>query len=333
MKWEFLQPKRGDIVRVSFGNFYHYGIYVDDTEVIQFGLSPSLNVGLKEADIKVLSSDVETFLNGGFLEVGVLDKKEQKSRLSVEETVTRARARIGEGGYHLLYNNCEHFVNSCVFNKASCSATDDVRKKILAIPVLSVYTACIPTDAKLGNLFPKERDLEVRSCANEEVRKEKYYVWKLLEHALYHTFGKKMEKLVFSKTSNGKWGCDGFEFSLSHSNGAVAVAVSRREVGVDIERKREIMNGISSKMLSKREMEEYNRVLDNEKNDWLLQKWTQKESVFKRTAVKGLAIKDLEIKDVRTLDVKVGGGEYYLSVCSVWCDKIRLFENVDLTKI
>jgi len=66
MKWDFIQPESGDILRVSFGNFYHYGIYVSDEEVIQFGLSPALNVGLKEADIKVLSSDIDTFLKDGF---------------------------------------------------------------------------------------------------------------------------------------------------------------------------------------------------------------------------------------------------------------------------
>ena len=117
MKWDFIQPNLGDMIRVSFGSFHHYGIYVSDDEVIQFGLSPVLNVGLKEEDIKVLSSNIDTFLNGGFLQVAVLDKKEEKSRLKAEETVKRARARMGEGGYHILYNNCEHFANWCACGK------------------------------------------------------------------------------------------------------------------------------------------------------------------------------------------------------------------------
>ncbi len=333
MKWDFIQPKSGDILRVSFGNFYHYGIYVSDEEVIQFGLSPALNVGLKEADIKVLSSDIDTFLNGGFLEVAVLDKKEEKSRLSVEETVRRARARKGEGGYHLLYNNCEHFVNSCVFNKASCSATDDVRNKILSIPVLVIYTAQIPTNTKMGELVPKERNEEVKSCKNEEVKREKYYVWKLLEYALERTFGKKLKKLDIYKSNSGKWECDGYEFSLSHSHGVVAVAVSRRKVGVDIELKKELRVNIADKILSDKEAEEFNGVAQNERNDWLIKKWTQKESAFKLNGKAVSSIKDIPTDSVKTFEVSVGGNNYYLSVCSEWADNAKIIENVDLTLV
>ena len=330
MKWDFIQPNLGDMIRVSFGNFHHYGIYVSDDEVIQFGLSPALNVGLKEEDIKVLSSNIDTFLNGGFLQVAVLDKKEEKSRLKAEETVKRARARMGEGGYHILYNNCEHFASSCVFNKASCSETDDVRSKILAIPVLSVFTASIPNDGKMDDLIPKERNEEIRSCTNETVKKEKYYVWKLLEYALERTFGKKMKKLVFNKTYCGKWECEGYEFSLSHSSGAVAVAVSRRKVGVDIELKKPLKFNLADKILSSSEYAEFNAVEEQERNDWLLKKWTQKESAFKRFGLPVRSIKDVETKDVKTMEIRVGDSEYYLSVCSEWVDKVRLIENVEL---
>ncbi len=330
MKWDFIQPKRGDILRVSFGNFYHYGIYVSDEEIIQFGLSPALNVGLKESDIKVLSSNIDTFLNGGFLEVAVLDKKEEKSRLSLEETINKARSRLGEGGYHLLYNNCEHFVSSCVFNKASCSTTDDVRNKILSIPILNVYTSQIPLNSKMGDLIPKERNEEVKNCKNEEVKREKYYVWKLLEYALDRTFGKKIKKLDIYKTSSGKWECKGYEFSLSHSHGAVAVAVSRRKVGVDIELKKELKINIAQKILSNLEAEEFESVPQHEKNDWLIKKWTQKESAFK-SGKAICSIKDIRTDGIKTMEVVVGDKGYYLSVCSECVESMRLFENIDLT--
>jgi phosphopantetheine--protein transferase-like protein len=333
MKWELIQPKKGDIIRVSFGNFYHYGIYVTDDEVIQFGLSPTLNVGLKEQDVKVLSSDIDVFLNGGFLEVAVLDKKEEKTRASVDDTVKKARSRIGETGYHLLYNNCEHFVNSCVFNNAFCSATDNARSKILSIPVLNVYVAQIPKNGNLSSLIPKERNDEVISCKNDEVKREKYYVWKLLEYALERTFGKKMKKLTFAKTDYGKWTCDNYEFSLSHSCGTVAVAVSRKNVGVDIEEIKELKIDISEKILSQTEMVEYGTIDQSEKNDWLLKKWTQKESVFKTLSTSAYSIKDINTDRVKTMRLKVGEKEYFLSVCSKCIDSIKLFSDVDLTKM
>ena len=34
MNWWQSECKRGDMIRVSFGNFYHYGIFVSDDEII-----------------------------------------------------------------------------------------------------------------------------------------------------------------------------------------------------------------------------------------------------------------------------------------------------------
>lgn len=333
MKWSVAQAKAGDIIRVKSGNFYHYGIYVSDDEVIQFGLRPDCNVGLKESEIKVLSSTVQVFLNGGVLEVAQLNKAEENSRLSALATIRKARSRVGEGGYHLLYNNCEHFVNSCVFGKAFCSISDDARNKILSIPVLNVYTASLPSENNFSEIAPKERNDEIISCKNAQVKREKYYVWKLLQYALERTFGKKIEKLNFTKTSYGKWKCDGCEFSLSHSSGALAVAVSRKNVGVDIERVRDVRVSISDFILSKSETAEFDRVALEDKNDWLVKKWTQKESVFKTLELKAYSIKDISTKNTKTIKVCVSNTDYYLSVCSDCLDNLKLIENVDLTTV
>lgn len=327
MKWELILPQKGDIIRVCVADFHHYGIYVSDDEIIQFGLSPVRNVGLKECDIRVLSSDIETFLNGGFLEVAVLDWVEKKSRLSVDETVRRAREKLGEGGYSLLHNNCEHFVNYCVFDKGSSVDADRVKGKP---NVLNVYTASVVNNGKIKAVVPKERETEIRNCTNKDVKREKYYVWKLLEYAFMHTFNKKLKKLGLRKTYCGKWVCDGYEFSLSHSSGAVAVAVSDVSVGVDIERKRQIREGLADKILTNSEKEEYGVVSEEQRNEWLMRKWTQKESVFKTLNLKACPISAINTDGVKTLEVKVGDADYYLSVCSESIDKMCLFENINL---
>lgn len=75
MRWTFNEPKAGDMIRVCLGEFYHYGIYVNDDEII-----------------------------------------------------LAAKSRIGERGYNILYNNCEHFVYECVFGIKYCSQTEKMRK-------------------------------------------------------------------------------------------------------------------------------------------------------------------------------------------------------------
>lgn len=127
MKWILGEPHIGDMIRVRSGSIYHYGVYVSDSEVIQFGLAPAARPTLRDTDIEVLSTDIDTFLSGQFLEVAEFDRKEKKANKTPEEAVSIARARMGERGYHILYNNCEHFAYECVTGKKYSEQVDSVR--------------------------------------------------------------------------------------------------------------------------------------------------------------------------------------------------------------
>jgi len=74
-KWEMIAPYPGAHIRVQIQSIYHHGIYVGEDEVIQFGL-PFDMLRPKE-EVKVLKSNMEQFLQGGFLEVRVFDRKEK----------------------------------------------------------------------------------------------------------------------------------------------------------------------------------------------------------------------------------------------------------------
>ena len=111
MIWKTVMPSCGDIIRVKVSFYYHYGIYVDDDTVIQFGYPD--NTGVKNEDI----TDIFTFSNGNICETGVCERQEKKKRFSPEKTVSRAKSRLGETGYNILENNCEHFVYDCAFGK------------------------------------------------------------------------------------------------------------------------------------------------------------------------------------------------------------------------
>jgi len=129
MKWWPGECTSGDAIRIRIGSIYHYGIFVSEEEVIQFGLPPVDLASRKDEDIRVLSTDIEAFALGNIVEVAKLSRLENRRRFSPEQTVERARARIGEGGYSLIHNNCEHFINECLFGQKSSQQIDEIRRK------------------------------------------------------------------------------------------------------------------------------------------------------------------------------------------------------------
>ncbi len=123
VKWSLRDPKEGDIIRISIGrNMHHYGIFVSDSEVIQYGRSSDIFKNKEE--VKVLSTSINEFLNGKFLEVREYSLKEKLSKNNKDKIIKLARSRIGEAKYDILNNNCEHFVNECVFNKHESSEAE-----------------------------------------------------------------------------------------------------------------------------------------------------------------------------------------------------------------
>lgn len=128
MNWINTTPKPSQIIRTKVKFYYHYGIFISEEEVVQFGLPD--DPGKPADQIKVISTDVYTFLSGGEIEVALPDNSERKKMRLPKEIIKTARQRIGEGGYDILHNNCEHFVNSCVFGESTSAFVDLVREKI-----------------------------------------------------------------------------------------------------------------------------------------------------------------------------------------------------------
>ncbi len=128
MEWTVNTPEPAQIIRTKVSFYYHYGIFISEDEVIQFGLPD--DPGKPAEQIKVLSTDIYTFLGGGELETAAPSSSERKRMRSPEDIIKIARSRIGEGGYDILHNNCEHFVNECVFGESSSSFLNSVRDKI-----------------------------------------------------------------------------------------------------------------------------------------------------------------------------------------------------------
>ena len=129
MKWWPRECVPGDMVRVRIGSVYHYGVFVSEDEVIQFGLPPvDLQEHLKRENL-VVATDIETFSCGNIVEAAEPDRKEAKTRVPAEQAIAAARARLGEGGYDLIRNNCEHFVSECCYGTHFSEQSDGFRQK------------------------------------------------------------------------------------------------------------------------------------------------------------------------------------------------------------
>ena len=300
MIWWQSECKYGDMIRVSFGSFYHYGIFVSEDEVIQFGLPPTGGLLNRSFDqILVCVTDIDTFAGGKTVEVASMSRGEKPKRLSPAKTVSRARSRIGEGGYDILHNNCEHFARYCYLGEKRCEVTENVLETWKKKSKCDIYFSKIPADLSVTEVIPPERNAEIAQVGNEALKARKYWSWKTLEYAVYRSFGLKMADLTFSKSKNGKWTCDKCFFSISHAGEYVAVALSNAEIGIDIEHiapfiekcnDRAFLDGMQKQTVGKRDAVPQSPIE-------LLALWTKKESHYKRNSKKGFAPKKVQITD------------------------------------
>lgn len=281
MIWKNEAPRPGDMIRVGLGALSHFGIFVSSDEVIQFGLPPTLRREAKNGEIRVLASDLETFLAGGTLEVARADGKEDFR--SPAEVISEARRRLGEGGYHILYNNCEHFASECLTGKRTCRQAEDVRAHFRALPVQDVYLCPLPPEEAPLPPLPPLRAAEVEAVSHPRAKREKAFAWRLLEYAVERSFGRKLEKLSPRKLPSGKWVAEEIWFSLSHTEGALAVAVSRLPIGIDVERPRDSYpDALLRRALSEEEYAKVTSLPEGKRARRFAEVWTVKEAVFKR---------------------------------------------------
>ena len=148
--------------------------------------------------------------------------------------------------------------------------------------IIHVYLAGIPENGLIEEVFPPARTEEISLAVNERVKREKYYVWKLLEYAFNDALGIDIQDMAIKKEDSGKWSSDRCHFSLSHCDGVVAVAVSDEPVGIDVELSSyTVRPALAEKILSENEKAGYLSLTDDGRGDFLLRCWTAKESIFK----------------------------------------------------
>lgn len=157
-----------------------------------------------------------------------------------------------------------------------------------------------------GEIYPPLRREIIDGTENEKLKKQRTQVWALLKTAVENSLGLEFETIEFSLAENGKWSADKFFFSLSHTEGLVAVAVSSAPTGIDVEDKLRFSGEGKEKLLKR-------IAADGEEDKDVCALWTQKESIFKcgRDGI----FKPKEIKAENYPVTTFTAGRYMLSVC------------------
>jgi hypothetical protein len=115
---------RGDHVYVRRRRHYtHHGIDCGDGTVIHYA-------GDRGTLRRVERTPWESFADGSKVHV-----RRHRQRLPVEVIVRNAESRLGDGGYHLVTNNCEHFA---VWSATGSAASSQVRRWAMAAPGAAV---------------------------------------------------------------------------------------------------------------------------------------------------------------------------------------------------
>ena len=181
-----------------------------------------------------------------------------------------------------------------------------------------VYLALLPCGECDEPLYPEERDTLVKNTANPTVRRERYFVWRLLEVAIRHSLGLELSEIGLRREGE-RWTSELADISLSHG-GALAVAVSGAPVGVDIES----LSGdsdtarLAERFFSDAERAEYCAAPEEERRAAFLRIWTAKEAIFKsqRSAAFAPSEVDFGASRVHSRTVRLGEEDFILSVAT-----------------
>lgn len=197
--------------------------------------------------------------------------------------------------------------------------------------LVDLYTAPIP-ERDVGSVFSPLRQAQIESTVNLGQKRQRYFVWKLLEYAIAHSFHFSACDIDFYRNENGKWQCNDCFFSLSHTKEAVAVAVSAIPVGIDLEStERRISPQISEKILTATEKQAFSCLSAEKQSDFLLAKWCSKESLFKAGNETVFLPDRLETDtDIMVQTLTIGEKDYCCAVAAKILSQLRIFSDIRL---
>lgn len=122
--WVKENPTYGSQIRVNRGIYYHHGIYVSDDCVIQFAAKSGSEISAMNAIVH--QTTLLDFAKGMDVEVRKYTSEEEYKLRSPQEIVNYAFSSLGNKGYDVLSNNCEHFSNDCAFGEKKSNQVSEI---------------------------------------------------------------------------------------------------------------------------------------------------------------------------------------------------------------
>ncbi len=150
-----------------------------------------------------------------------------------------------------------------------------------------VYFATFEDGLQVTNVLPQARNEYVQSAAEAKIKRQRFAVWRLLDVALKERTGRGVESYIFTRQPCGKWTSPDLtlHFSMSHSEYAVAAAISDRPVGVDVQSVKEFSRrdcaALANRILTEREKRDFFALPLQSRPSFLAELWAAKESLFK----------------------------------------------------
>ena len=106
-----LKLKQGDHLVAQRVLYTHHGLYIDEGYVAEYSLDYGVHLIL-----------LDEFIADSKLRL----RSHDQAKYSPQEAVERAKSRLGECSYNLLFSNCEHFVNWCIEGKEYSRQVDNI---------------------------------------------------------------------------------------------------------------------------------------------------------------------------------------------------------------
>ena len=122
---------KGDHIFILRAGYTHHGIDMGDGTVVHWALPEASEKSLLDKhQASILRTPLKDFQRDSKLKI-----KKYRNSLPADEAVKRALERLGENGYHLVFNNCEHFASWCKTGIPESLQAEFWEMKIASIPV------------------------------------------------------------------------------------------------------------------------------------------------------------------------------------------------------
>lgn len=167
------------------------------------------------------------------------------------------------------------------------------------------------------NHLPSRKLKKVQASTNELFIKEQLISQRLLNDILESDYGLDLATIEYVYNEQGKPYLKDLDlyFSVSHSNGVIAVGVNEAEFGIDLELVKAVPSKVITKVLTPNELNIYSTLNEKAKSEYFFKIWTKKEAIVKKqgTSIVFNANKIETDENIYTTSFKLGHKQYILS--------------------